>query len=93
MKKILSNEEIIAKARQGLCLNLKELAVASGYGYPTVLGWKPDGLPLVCGKITLREALNWVRCRYRLRQEEELTQTHSVLHHPLLAADKSGGLR
>lgn len=49
-------EEIIWKAQNGLALNLSELSVVLGYSYRTLGQWKSDGLPLVDGKLPVKEA-------------------------------------
>lgn len=88
MRKKLSQDEIIVRARMGLALNLQELAIATGYGYSTVRGWHDNGMPLLDGKITRKEALGWRR-RYEKTKPQELQPlTHTVSHHPLLAAGK-----
>ena len=68
----------------------QELAVASGYGYSTVRQWHANGMPLIDGKITLREALAWRKQYEKAKRSESQSPIPTVLHHPLLAAGKSG---
>jgi hypothetical protein len=82
--------EIFESAKRGAALLLKELGVASGYGYSTVRKWKAMGMPLIDGRITMRDALAW---RKSLMPSELPVDFATVSHHPLLAVDKSGGLR
>jgi hypothetical protein len=88
MKKQLSPEEIMIRARGGMALNLKELAVATGYGYSTVRGWHLNGMPLLDGKITRKEALTWRKEYEKSKPVESLSESPTVLHHPLLAAGR-----
>jgi hypothetical protein len=85
-----TDKEIIERGKLGLALNLRELAIAMGYGYSKVREWHDKGMPLADGKITLAEAKAWQR-RYEKskRRLESQSQIPTVLHHPLLAADKS----
>jgi len=53
-------DEVMWKAQNGLALSLKELSVASGYGYSQWRSWKVQGLPLIAGKIPLKKAVEWV---------------------------------
>ena len=53
-------DEVMWKAQNGLALSLKELSVASGYGYSQWRSWKMQGLPLIAGKIPLKKAVEWV---------------------------------
>ena len=88
MRRKIDKEEILARAREGLALNLKELAVATGYGYSTVRGWHYNGMPLLDGKITRTEALAWRR-KYEKAKPVELPRGNSIVsHHPLLAVDR-----
>lgn len=88
MRKTIDKDEILSRAREGLALNLKELAVATGYGYSTVRGWHSNGMPLLDGKITRSEALAW-RKKYERSRPLELQSDHStVLRHPLLAVGR-----
>jgi hypothetical protein len=86
----LSAEEVMVRAKRGMALNLQELAIASGYGYSTVRQWHANGMLLIDGKITLREALAWRRQYEKARRSESQSPTPTVLRHPLLAAGKSG---
>lgn len=61
------DEDIIQKAKLGLALNLGELAVSSGYGYDQWKKWKAAGLPMIAGKLPLREASRWAR-NYELKK-------------------------
>lgn len=54
-------EEALNKARADMTLSLRELALALGYSYLTILKWKKDGLPLIDSRITKGEALAWRR--------------------------------
>ena len=59
-----SRDEIMEAAEAGELLNLKELAVATGYSYSGVRRWVARGLPLDSnGKITRQQALEWLRAR------------------------------
>lgn len=91
MRKQLTEEQIHEKAARGLALTLTELAVATGYGYSTVRAWKPQGLPLVGGKITKAEALEWRRDQEVMRRVLP-QESYTAGHHPLLAADIWRGL-
>lgn len=88
MKIQLSSQEIITRAREGMALNLKELAIATGYGYSTVRCWHTNGMPLLDGKITRSEALAWRRKYERSKPVGSQSDHSTVLHHPLLAADR-----
>ena len=88
MRRKIDKEEILARAREGLALNLKELAVATGYGYSTVRGWHYNGMPLLDGKITRGEALAWRKKYERSKPVESQPENSTVSHHPLLAADR-----
>ena len=90
MRRKIDKGEILARAREGLALNLKELSVAAGYGYSTVRGWHYNGMPLLDGKITRSEALAWRKKYEKSKPVESLPENSIVLHHPLLAAGKSG---
>ncbi len=82
-----SNEEIIRRARQGLALNLRELAIAMGYGYSTVQKWHKHGLPLVDGRISLEEAKVWL---VAYGEAQRATKPRiDVSHHPLLTNDRT----
>jgi hypothetical protein len=87
VKPLLSDEEIHCRAKLGLALNLKHLAVATGYGYSTVRSWRDMGMPLLDGKITVKDALSW-RKEHEATQRESRPLTRTVLHHPLLAAGR-----
>jgi len=76
-----TDEEIIRRARQGLALNIGELAVAMGYGYSTVQKWHKEGMPLYDGRTFLSDAKAWVK-RHR---KSALSQLPNVDLHPLLA--------
>ena len=88
MRRKIDNDEVLARARDGLALNLKELAVATGYGYSTVRVWHSNGMPLLDGKITRSEALAWRRKYEKSKPVESQSDHSTVLHHPLLAADR-----
>ena len=90
MRQKLSNDEIFKRAERGMALNMQELAVASGYGYSTVRQWHANGMPLIDGKITLREALAWRKQYEKTKRSESQSPIPTVSHHPLLAAGKSG---
>lgn len=47
------------RADLGEALFLWELAVVTGYSYEKISEWRRDGLPLVDGKITKTEAVEW----------------------------------
>jgi hypothetical protein len=56
MRRKYSKDEVLLRARQGMALNMKELAIATGYGYSKVRAWRDNGLPLIDGRITLADA-------------------------------------
>jgi hypothetical protein len=64
-----TREEILQRANEGLALDLKELAEASGYCYRVVCQMKQDGLPLVFGKIRMTDFWKWANARYAGREE------------------------
>lgn len=87
--KRLSNvdrDEVMWKAKNGLALTLKELAIATGYGYSQWCTWKAQGLPLLAKKITLRKALAWLE-GLALETSEDQSQAPHLLH--LQAAGES----
>ena len=88
MRRKIDKDEALARAREGLALNLKELAIATGYGYSTVRGWHHNGMPLLDGKITRSEALAWRRKYEKSKPVGSPPENSSVLHHPLLAAGR-----
>lgn len=90
MRRKYSDDEVRARAKQGMALNLQELAIATGYGYSTIRGWHENGMPLLDGRITMREALAWRKQYERTRQLGLRSQIPTVSHHPLLASGKSG---
>ena len=87
MKMILSDEEIHRRAKLGVALNLKHLSVATGYSYSTVRSWRDMGMPLLDGKITVKDALDWRKAHEAIRQGSRPLM-NTVLHHPLLAAGR-----
>ena len=90
MRRKYSDDEVRARAKHGMALNLQELAIATGYGYSTIRGWHENGMPLLDGRITMREALAWRKQYERTRQLGSQSQIPTVSHHPLLASGKSG---
>ena len=88
MRKKIDKDEILSRAREGLALNLKELAIATGYGYSTVRGWHGNGMSLIDGKITRSEALAWRRRYEKSKPLESQSGNSTVLHHPLLVAGR-----
>ena len=90
MRRKYSDEEVRARAKQGMALNLQELATATGYGYSTIRIWHENGMPLLDGRITMKEALAWRKQYERTKQSGSQSQTRTVLHHPLLTSGKSG---
>lgn len=71
-------EELVWKAKNGLALNLRELAVVLGYSYRTLCQWKVDGLPLVDGKLPSSEA--WAWRKKHLAAQEQSPRASSVEH-------------
>jgi len=90
MRPKFSKQEIISRAKQGLALNLHELAIATGYGYSTIRAWHENGMPLLDGRITMREALAWRKQFERTKQLGLQSPIPTVSHHPLLTSGKSG---
>jgi hypothetical protein len=90
MRVKLSKREIASRAKQGLALNLAQLAVATGYCYSIVRQWKKDGLPLKYGKITLADAYAWLKKFAKIKLKESPALASDCEHHPLLAAGKCG---
>ena len=88
MRKTILKNEILARAREGLALNLKELAIATGYGYSTVRGWHYNGMPLLDGKTTRSEALAWRKKYEKTKPLESRSLSPILEHHPLLAAGR-----
>jgi hypothetical protein len=84
------NDEVIKRAKQGMALNLQELAIATGYGYSTVRTWHDNGMPLLDGRITMKDALVWRKRYERTKPLGSQSQIPTVSHHPLLASGKSG---
>ncbi len=78
-RKPLSSAEIHKRAKLGLALNLRELAVALGYSARTLQQWKADGLPLVDGKLPVKEAWAW-RKKFLREQPQASPQESSVSH-------------
>ena len=90
MRVKLSKQEIVRRAKQGLAINLRQLAVATGYCYSIVRQWKKDGLPLKYGKITLADAYAWLKKFAKVKLQESPTSESGCEHHPLLTAGKCG---
>jgi hypothetical protein len=90
MRVKLSKREIVSRAKQGLALNLRQLATATGYCYSIVRQWKKDGLPLKYGKITRAAADAWLKKIAKIKPKESPTSESGCEHHPLLAAGKCG---
>jgi hypothetical protein len=90
MRRKYSNDEVLARAKQGMALNLKELAIATGYGYSKVREWHDHGLPLIDGRITLADARAWLKSYHKTKRRECRASESDHEHHPLLAADKCG---
>jgi hypothetical protein len=90
MRRKRSEEEVMRRAREGMALNLRELATATGYGYSTIRLWHENGMPLLDGRTTMREALAWRKQYERTKQLVSRSQIPTVLHHPLLTSGKSG---
>ena len=90
MRVKLSKQEIVRRAEQGLALNLRQLAVATGYCYSIVRQWKKDGLPLKYGKITLADAYAWLKRFAKVKPPESPASESGCEHHPLLTAGKCG---
>ena len=90
MRRKYTDEEVLARAKQGMALNLQELATATGYGYSTIRTWHENGMPLLDGRITMKEALAWRKQYERIKQSESQSRTRTVAHHPLLTSGKSG---
>jgi hypothetical protein len=90
MRVKLSKQEIVRRAKQGLALNLRQLAVATGYCYSIVRQWKKDGLPLKYGKITLADACAWLKKFAKIKQQESPASASGCEHHPLLTAGRCG---
>jgi hypothetical protein len=90
MRRKFSEDEVIARAKLGMALNLHELAIATGYGYSTIRTWHENGMPLLDGRITLKEALAWRKQYEQTKQLGLQSQIPTVLHHPLLTSGKSG---
>jgi hypothetical protein len=90
MRRKYSDDEVRARAKQGMALNLQELAIATGYGYSTVRTWHDNGMPLLDGRITMKEALVWRKQYERTKPLGSLSRIPTASHHPLLASGKSG---
>jgi hypothetical protein len=89
MKTRYSPAEVIVRAKQGLSLNLRELAIASGYGYSMVRKWYKAGLPLMDGRITLRDAMAWRKAQ-AAGQPGSQSPFPNLSHHPLLTSGRFG---
>ena len=85
-----SDEDVKTRAKQGLALNLRQLATASGYCYSIVRQWKKDGLPLKYGKITLADAYAWLKRFAKIKPRESRASVSGHEHHRLLVAGKCG---
>lgn len=90
MRRKYSDDEVLARAKQGMALNMWELHIATGRGYSTIREWHENGMPLLDGRITLKEALAWRREYEKSKQLESQSLIPTVLHHPLLTSGKSG---
>lgn len=88
MRRKYSEDEVRQRAREGLALNLQELAIATGYGYSTVRRWHDNGMPLLDGRITRSDALAWRKRFERLKPLELQSQIPTVSHHPLLVSGR-----
>ena len=86
----LDPERVLWKAKNGLALNLKELTLATGYGYTHWRTWKARGLPLIAGKIPLKKALDWLDKHHAAAEGESATPD---LSHLLRAAESKFGGR
>jgi hypothetical protein len=76
----------LEKAKHDMALDMQELAEASGYGYWTVRQWKKSGLPLISGKITLRDARAWLKKQSKQDgdpKEQTISPAQAILSHPL----------
>lgn len=67
----IDRNETIWKAKNGLALRLKELAVASGYSYSQWRIWKAQGLPLIAGRIPLKKAQDWIERKAAQERPED----------------------
>jgi hypothetical protein len=85
-----SDAEIFQRAKNDLPLSLRELSVASGHCYSIVKRWRKNGLPMLDGRITLKEALEWrrsqepVKSQPETRPQVEIEPPASIAGHPLL---------
>ncbi len=87
MRKALSFDEIMHRAKLGMALNLGQLATATGYGYSTIQKWHKMGMPLIDGRITLQDAWAWRKAHAAANIEPSpLKQHQDVMRHPLLAS-------
>jgi len=89
MRRKYSDEEVLARAKQGMALNMWELHIATGRGYSTIREWHENGMPLLDGRITLKEALAWRKEYEKTKPVESSASVSGCEHHPLLAAGKS----
>jgi hypothetical protein len=90
MRLKFTDEKIRLRANLGLALNRRELAIATGYGYSTVRAWCEKGMPLIDGRITMRDAMAWRKRHEKAMRLESQSQIPTVLHHPLLTSGKYG---
>jgi hypothetical protein len=79
MKKLLTHDEIHRLAALGAFLNLKQLSIVTGFCYSTVHKWRREGLPLIDGKITLADALAWLKAK----PQQVSLQDVGIREHPL----------
>jgi hypothetical protein len=75
----LNRDEVMWKAKNGLVLNLLELSLVSGYSYAQWSSWKFRGLPLVQGKISIQNALEWVMSE-EMVPETQTAQLYDLCH-------------
>jgi len=64
------------KWNNGMAVNLKELAVVTGYDYASVRRW---GVPLFTGKITKSEFESWKRSKGTESVDNQVATTESTL--------------
>ena len=62
----LNRATVMALVDAGFPLSLRELAVATGYSYTSVRGWKGMGLPILSGRVSWEDFLAWKRIKLGL---------------------------
>lgn len=74
----LDRLEIVQKAKGGMALSLKELAVFCGFSYAVVRGWAKEGLPVINGGTFIDDFVIWRRRKTGLESAPEVASRRPV---------------